>query len=469
MGTRGPVLLAIVLLSQLFLTASPAASASEADRLWLVGSQAFNDQIYGLAQRMLDRFVLRYPEDPRHPAAVLLLAKSRLALGALEAALQSFRQARRLPTPPGEPGEARFWEGETLFRLKRYAEAQVAYEAVLREPSPLAADALYGLGWVGLHQNQPEAAVRAFRRLLSGWPTHPTAPAAVYHLARTLAELKRPAEVHTVLMAYETTYPDSPWLAEALYLRGWSQLTMGQFEAATATLQSFLARAPTHELAPQAQIHLAEALLRQGKQAEGRQQLGALLSAAPTTAEVLYDTGLLAQRLQHLTEAEQAWRRLQVEFAHHPLAQRASLELARAAFDQQRYADAEAAARAAAASADPQVRLEARLLAGESLLQLKRYSVALQAFKSAVDESPSDHPLRLRALAGLGLAHEHLQKWTEAIRLYQLVANSRDDVLKKWATERLKAIKAQRPLPGREKMPSQPREQPTNSEPRDQR
>ena len=453
METCRLALLGIVLFSLLFLTASPVAAISEADRLWLVGSQAFNDQLYGVARRTLSRFVLRHPKDPRVPVAVLLLAKTHLALGELERAVSSFRQAQRFPTRAGESGEAQFLEGKTLLQLRRYAQAQAAFEAVLREPaSPLAPDALYGLGWAALHQNQLEPAVRAFRQLLSGWPAYPTAPAATYHLARALAELKRPAEVRTALAAYETIYPDSPWLADALYLRGWSQLTLGQLEAAINTLQNFLARAPTHELVPQAQLHLAEALLRQGKQAEGLQQLQTLLSASPATVEILYETGLLAQRLEHPAEAEQAWRRLQAEFPTHSLTHRASLELARAAFARQRYTDTLAAATAATASADLQVRLEARLLSGESLLQLKRDNAALREFKTAVEESPSDHPLRLRAVAGLGLAHERLQQWTEAGRLYRQLANSRDAVLKKWAMERLKAIEAQRNRSGSGKM-----------------
>ena len=435
MGTRRSDLFWIVLLSTLLLVASPAAAISDADQLWLVGSQAFNDQLYGLAQRMLERFILHHPEDPRVPTAVLLLAKSRLALGALEAALQGFRQARRLPTPPGEPGEVDFWEGETLFRLKRYAEAQAAYGAVLREPSPWAPNALYGLGWAALQQNQPEEAVRTFRRLLADWPTHATAAAASYQLARTLADLNRPAEAGAVLVGYETLYPDSPWLAEALYLRGWSQLSTGEPEGATRTFESFLARAPTHELAPQAQLHLAEALVRRGRGAE----------------------------------AEQAWRRLQAEYPQHPLVHRAGLELARVAFDQQRYAEAEVQASSATASTDPQVRLEAHLLAGESLLRLKRYSAALQAFKTALEVSPAGDPLRLRALAGLGLTHERLRQWGEAARHYQLLANSQDEVLKKWAAERLKAIKAQRQGAGGAKSSGGPRDRPANRERPEQR
>jgi len=461
METRRIALLSLALAALAFGAASPAAGLSEADRLWLVGSQAFDDRIYGLAERALVRFVRAYPDEPRTPAAVLLLAKTRLALGALEEALDAFRLAQRFPSPPGQPGEARFWEGEILYRLKRYAEAQVAYEGVLREPaSALVPDALYGLGFASLEQNQPERAVRTFRRLLAGWPSHPRAPALVYQLARTLADLNRPDDVRSLLEGYESAYPDSPWLTDALYLRGWSQLTMGQPDGASASLAAFLARAPDHDLAPQARLYLAEALWRQGKKADGLRQLHALVEASSSAAPILYESGLLARRFDSPGDAERAWRRLQAEFPAHPLAHHASLELARAAFTRQRYADALAASTEAAASADPEVQLEARLLSGESLLKLKRDRAALQEFKAAVGASPAEHALRWRAVAGLALAHERLQHWSEAGRLYELVANGPDETLKKWAAERLKAMKTQQERSGNGKPASEARERP---------
>ena len=42
--------------------------------------------------------------------------------------------------PPGRPLEARLWEGEALFRLKRYAEARTVFDEVARSEAaaPLA-------------------------------------------------------------------------------------------------------------------------------------------------------------------------------------------------------------------------------------------------------------------------------------------------------------------------------------------
>src|SRR6266478_5423672 len=75
----------------------------------------------------------RYPSDSRAPDATLLLGKARLSQGQPEAALQAFRQAQTFSPVPGRPDEARFWEGESLFRLKRYPEARAVYDKILTD------------------------------------------------------------------------------------------------------------------------------------------------------------------------------------------------------------------------------------------------------------------------------------------------------------------------------------------------
>ena len=82
---------------------------SEPDRLWIVGERAVQDGLHQLAARVLGRLVDRYPTDPRAAEATLLLGKARFALKAYVGALEAFTRAASLPSPPGRPGEARFW------------------------------------------------------------------------------------------------------------------------------------------------------------------------------------------------------------------------------------------------------------------------------------------------------------------------------------------------------------------------
>src|SRR5437773_2070141 len=146
---------------------SPAAAIEEADRLWLVGERAFADGLYPAARRALERFVAQYPKDARLPEAVLLLGKARLQTGDAAAALEAFKRAQMATPVPGRPQEARFWEAESLFRLKRFLDARDAYDAVVRADAagPLAPEAFYGRAWSDLELKHTEAAVAGFRQL----------------------------------------------------------------------------------------------------------------------------------------------------------------------------------------------------------------------------------------------------------------------------------------------------------------
>src|SRR2546428_13554687 len=131
MKRRAPRISAGIALLLLSLV-SPAAAIEEADRLWVVGERAFGDGLYPASRRALERFVAQYPKDARLPEAVLLLGKARLQAGDTQAALEAFKRAETMTPPPGRTQESRFWEAETLFRLKRFADAHAAYDAVLR-------------------------------------------------------------------------------------------------------------------------------------------------------------------------------------------------------------------------------------------------------------------------------------------------------------------------------------------------
>src|SRR5437879_4568110 len=168
MKRRAPCVSAGFALLLLASLVSPAAAIEEADRLWLVGERAFADGLYPASRRALERFVAQYPKDARLPEAVLLLGKARLQAGDTQAALEAFKRAEALTPPPGRPQESQFWEAEALFRLKRFADARAAYDAVMRADAagPLAPDALYGRSWSDPELKPPEAAVAGFREMV---------------------------------------------------------------------------------------------------------------------------------------------------------------------------------------------------------------------------------------------------------------------------------------------------------------
>jgi TolA-binding protein len=422
-----------------------AFAVAEPDRLWTVGEHAFQDGLLAQSRRMLETLVERYPTNGRVPDATLLLGKVRLAQGQHEAALQAFRQAQTFSPVPGRADEARFWEGETLFRMKRYQEARAIYDRILAENpnSPSTPDAVYGLAWVNLELKRRDQAVTEFRRLLSSYPESANVPSATFYLGRTLLELKRADEAVGLLRGFVAKYPDHRLLPDARYTLGQALIAGGQGDEGVAELRAFAKAYPSHELAPTARRNVVDTLLRQGKKGELAEEYKALIAQSPATPEGLYDAGVVAGKLGRPRDADLAWARLRKDFPDHPLAGRVSLEMAQTAFAKNSFKDAATLARAASRSPEDAVRGEAFVLLGESELKQRRHAAAISAFKSAADAPALDPAMRYRALAGTGLAHEEQRQWSQAAKFYEEVAaKSPDKTLASWAKERLAAVSA---------------------------
>jgi TolA-binding protein len=421
--------------------AGPAQALDEADRLMLVGEKAYEDGLYPLSRRVLERFLERFPGDRRAGDAMLLVGRARLSQGSLDAALDAFRKAEGFTPVPGKPEEARFWEAETLYRMKRFTDARAAYTRVVSaEPaSPLLPDALYSFS--DLELKRRDAAAADFRRLIKEFPDHATAPSATIQLARALIETKHADEAVAVLEPFAKKYPEHKLLPEARYYLARARLADGDTAEGVAELRTFARTYPGHELAASARRVALETQIKAGKKKELAEEYTALMALKPQTPDSLYDAGAIAVGLDRAKDAEAAWARLRKEFPDHPLTARVSLDQAQAAFGRNNFKDASALGHAAAKSPEDTVRGEALLVVGESEMKLRRPAQALPAFQAAADTPGLEPALRFRALAGSGLAHEDQKQWTQAAKYYEEVAaGSPDKTLANWAKTRRAAI-----------------------------
>jgi TolA-binding protein len=437
-----PACLALVLVLSLV---RPVAALEEADRLWLVGERAFADALYPVARRALERFVTQYPGDARLPDAVLLLGRARLHSGDGPGALEAFKRAGTLTPPPGRPQEPRFWEGEALFRLKRFTDARAAYDDVMRADAagPLAADALYGRSWSDLELKRPEAAAAGFRDLLSTWPDHALAPSVTLQLARTLGEQKKTSEALLLLQDFATKYPKSRLAPDAQFLVGWLKSNAGDPKGGLADLRAFLTAYPDHEQAPAARRLVAQALARVGDKDDLLEAYKALMEQQPPTADAYYNAAQIATRLGRPRDQEAAWKKLSADFPEHALTRRLAVDLASGAFKQKNWKSAITYATHGTASDEDSVKSEAWLLVGESELKQKRPAAAAKAFESVGAVGDVEASVRFRALAGLGLAREEQQQWKAALTAYEAVANrSPDATLRDWAKQRAADVKS---------------------------
>ncbi|HXU89037.1 MAG TPA: tetratricopeptide repeat protein [Methylomirabilota bacterium] len=437
---------------------SPAVALDDADRLWLVGERSFADGLYPVSRRALEKFVAQYPKDARVSEAMLLLGKARLRAGDADAALEAFRKAQTLSPPPGRPQESRFWEGEALFRLKRFAEARGAYDAVVKNDaaSPFAGDAVYGRAWSDLEMHLPAAAIAGFREFLQTWPDHPQAASATLQLGRVLADEKKPAEALAVLQPFAAKYPGSKLLPDAQYLLGWAKTNAGDKRGGVADLRAFVAANPSHAQAPAARKIIAQAMGATGDREEMLEAYKLLMDQEPASADALYNAVQIATRLGRPKDQEAAFKRLSSEFPNDALTRRAALDRANTAFKGKSWAAAVSLAQQAAKSDDAAVKSEALLLVGESELKQKHWASAAKAFEGIKTLGDVDAGVRYRAMAGLGLAREEQQDWKAALAAYEsVVSRSPDATLRDWARERATAMKTRMAQPSAPSAPPQ--------------
>lgn len=452
----GPVALLLV------FSAVPAWALDEADRLWLVGQNAFADGLYPLARNVLGRFIADHPADARMPEATFLLAKTQLALGDPEGALALLRRVQSIEPAPPWRIEARFWEGEALFRLKRYPDARAAYDDLLRTnaASPLGADALYGIAFTDLEMGQRARAADELGEFLKAWPQHPLVPSATYYRARVLVDLKRPDEAVSLLDGYEKKFPDSKLQPDAAYLLGLARIRAGDAKGGMADLRTFVAAHPSHAQTPAARKLIGETLGRSGTRDDMLTQYKSLMATDPPAPEAFAEAANVAGIAGRQADQEAAWRKLRTTFPEHRLGRQASFDLANRAFQRKEWK--EAATLAQAAAADASLRAEALLLVGESELKLKRYPAALKAFGAVTSGDGVDPKVRYRALAGTGLAHEAQEAWKPALTAYEAVAEkSPDTTLRTWARTRVAEVKARMTAPASKSSPGKSEAKPT--------
>src|SRR5712692_3697521 len=149
------------------------------------------------------------------------------------------------------------------------------------------------------------------------------------------------------------TTPGENWVTlDTRYVLGVARVNGGDPRAGVADLRAFIEASPQHPDVASARRTINETLARYGDRQELQDTYTALMAQSPTTAEALNDAASIAGRLARPKDQEAALKKLRSEFPDHPLAYRAALDLANAAFKRKEFKDASAQAQAATKSAE---------------------------------------------------------------------------------------------------------------------
>ena len=306
-----------------------AATPADETRLYRVAQAAFDDKLYDVAERQLAEFLQKFPQSERADNAQFLLAQAQLNQGKWQEAVKSLEDALGR-WPDKRPDAIRFWLAEALARGGKYSEAQARYTEVTDKfPHSLyRAQALYGLAFVQIKQNQFAAAGNALDELAKvppkgdlaleaellrgqlylGEQDYEKADAAFESVSQKAPETRQYCRAQlwlgeslarrnqfdaalqrftTVLDAFKAR-PNKPvdaqLAAETWYAKGWTEWRTEKFDAAADSFASALANAQAPQLKRDALLKLGEAYVRSGKLAEGVAKLKDFLQAHPTDA-----------------------------------------------------------------------------------------------------------------------------------------------------------------------------------------
>jgi len=284
-----------------------------------------------------------------------------------EAALRQYREVVRLA--PAIP-QGHFFLGVTLFQVGNWDEAL----------SSLKAAAARGLDDFGLHYYLGSALLRTLDRegarkhleaAVQRDPEHPGVHFQLSAMYRALGDKEKAASEQRLFREL-TASQESRWRAETLERAAGRAIRQGDLAQGISALEQAFEARPDAALAR----NLALAHLQQGAVEKARALLGKSLAMAPDDAATHNYLGLLAAREGGLAQASRHFEK--------------------------------------AAALDPNL-ADALFNAGVAAFESKRYDVAVQRFKTALEKS--NEP-RIREALALALAdagrHEESQREFEA-------------------------------------------------------
>jgi TolA-binding protein len=416
----------------------------------------------GDAAAALEAFEALLRLAPTHAlAAQVRFARADLLrqTGQIEAAAEAFKQLAQDATGPSQD-EVLFRWAEMAYQLRRYQEARTAYGRLVQTfpHSSRVPESLLGLGWIALQQQQCDAVVAAWEKLLEREPDFAQAPDLHYHLGTCYLHLDQEpqarfhfqqvveaqqdtpqhheAVIRLAALAYRRQdYPEAiRYYAQALnqateadrfrlhYLLGESYDARGDTIQALTHWQHALEGPPTLPFYATALYRLGRTHLRQGDWAQAISVLRRLWDDFPQFPERPSVALGLAQAYMQTHDCVEALPfYTAIADANAPGIDSQVVRRARVAclFSLQQYADivallAPTGTETLAAATEPAL----LYTLGQAYMQLQQFDHAAQVF-ALLQEGAPEHALVAAMLPRYAYALERLGRPGEALTLWQ--------------------------------------------------
>jgi len=304
---------------QSFLAAGGIEVAEKSDARYVLGLSLVGEK---KAAEAVSVFQSLLSEDPKYSAADKVhyeLAWALRSAGQEKESVEAFADLiKQCPESP-YVGESQFCVGEAAYKDGKFKAAAQAYSAALEKAgkSDLGEKAAHKLGWAFYRLDSAAEARQTFGYQRATWPRGPLAADAAFMEAECLFKQKKYGEALTIFERVKETSskdfqvltllhsaqaldalalsmlrpeqenqrketwqkslslldrlikesPDTPYLPEALYERGWALQNLGRFDEAMGEYQQVLAK-NNAEPAARSQFMIGQIQFQQKKHAE---------------------------------------------------------------------------------------------------------------------------------------------------------------------------------------------------------
>lgn len=417
------------------------------------------------AVRSFEVLGARYPDSPYARTIGLALAELYYELADYPRTITEIE--RRMPAlAPAAQERATFLLAESHNQLRNSPEAIRAYRRFTEDnpDSPYYRNALYGLAfnyfaessfqWAAdnfaqVHQGasdnlaaqalyyeavslqqaeQPREALARYEEATARFPQGPMADHATHERGLLLYELRRWEDAASAFQALIDTYPSSDLLGEALRMRGYAAVALGDFTTALRVFDRAIAEdAAAPALRREVQFQKAWLLYQQERYAEAEEAFATLYQADPTGAKADESLFWQAESAFQQDALERATRLIGQYLQAFPGGRQvdaAQYVLGWSYFRQARYAEAAQAFERflqtyQEAGAFVPYRTDARLRLADSYFAQRRYPEAIQAY-ARVGEEGQDYALYQigQALYSTGDAFEAASTFRDLLDQY---------------------------------------------------
>jgi len=395
-----------------------------AEALYLLGSAQNELKQSAQAVRSLSASLAADPQWKQADETLLGLALALDQSGDVAGARGRLDQFAKLFPDSKAADRAHFRLGELAYAMGDWATAAREYKLTVDKypQSPTAAQAMYGLAWTDLSQQDFPAAVTILDGLISGGS--PLAGKARYARGFAKQQLKEYPAAIDDLQAFLKAKPEKPEKTEAQYILAVCQAAAGKPGEAETTLRELMKDDPQYTGADKALYELAWSLDSQDKKpaaAEIFTQLARDHAASPFAAEASYYVGELQYRDQKFADAAKAYHDAMQKGGKSELGEKATHKLGWAYFRQGEFDNARKTFDFQR-SQFPQSPLagDASFMLAESLFKLSKYEEAQAVYQQV--KNPAGKDFAVLALLHAGQAAAQLKQWDRGLQLLERAA-----------------------------------------------